>query len=186
MSVSFRNPDPPASFKALDNIGEVVLVIVGGYHEAIETKDYGTRPAVRATVVMLTGDRAGTAFEDVMMFGEKLASQFREVPGGDICLCRILQSGKSVEYGKASTYDAEMAGRWVTDNADKVRRLQESAVRNFHENSARLKEPNRSQSRPTSDPAQVRMETVREQSGDGIRQSLKEPAGIDDSGEAPF
>lgn len=133
MSYPLQAPDPPSRFRASDCVGEVILVIIGGYHEALATKDYGVKPAERATVVMLTGRAAGSVFEDQIFFGNGQASQFRDKSGGDVTLCRIVKDGKSIVFDRGSAYDEEVANRWITSNRERLDGLRASAVKTFRE-----------------------------------------------------
>jgi hypothetical protein len=140
MTYPLRRPDPPATFSASDFANEVVLVVVGGYHPEVQTRDYGVKPASRVSIVMLTGRTAGTIYEDVMLFGAKQSSQFRDMAGGDVVLCRIVKSGKAIVFDPGSAYDEQQAGAWVAANAARLEQLRADSVRNFQEQCARLRE----------------------------------------------
>jgi hypothetical protein len=135
---TLENPDPPATFKTSDFAGEVVLVVIGGYHEGIATQQYGTKPAERVSIVMLTGRTAGKIYEDVVLFGQKQASQFQEKRPGSLQLCRIVKNGQSVTFDPGSDYDRDLAQRWIATNGQRLAMLQNDTVRNFHEQARQL------------------------------------------------
>ena len=138
MTFELRQPEPVVRFDAADNAGEVVLVIIGGHHPQFRTA-YGVKPASRVTVVMLTGRHAGTVFDDVMFFGDQ-SSQFRDMPGGDVALSRIVARGKGITYEPGSAYDGQLAAKWISDNPTLLDELRGDAVRNFREQSSRVAE----------------------------------------------
>jgi len=140
MTFTFRDPDPPAQFKPADNAGEVILVIHGGYHPAVPTREYGIKPAARGTVVVLTGKLADTVIEDVVFFGARQSSQFKNAPGGDVLLCRIVKDGRAINYEPGSAYDRKVAEHWIENNTDELEVLRDAAVRNFAEQCARVDE----------------------------------------------
>jgi hypothetical protein len=133
MSMPWSRPDPPATFSIGDHAGEVVIVIVGGYHEAVSTRSFGEKPAARVSVVLLTGRNAGSIFEDVMFFGQKLASQFRTAPPGHVVLGRVTKVDKSVTIEPGSTYDEQTGMAWMNAFPGKLDALRAEAVRNFAE-----------------------------------------------------
>lgn len=132
MNYPLRDPNPPSSFSAMDHIGDVVLIVIGGYHDRVKTVN-GFPPAERVTVVTLTGGKPGTVSEDVMLFGVNQSSQFSEMDGGDIAVCRIALKGKAIAYTAASDYDKQMAQDWIARNATLVDDLRAGAVRNYTE-----------------------------------------------------
>jgi hypothetical protein len=140
VSYPLRRPEPPATFSASDYANEVVLVVIGGYHPEIKTRDYGVKPAMRVSIVMLTGRTAGTVYEDVMLFGAKQSSQFRDMQGGDVVLSRIVKNGKAIVFDPGSAYDEQQAGVWIQGNAARLEQLRADAVRNFQEQCQRMRE----------------------------------------------
>lgn len=155
MSYPLENPDPPATFKAADFAGEVVLVVIGGYHEGIATQQYGTKPAERVSVVMLTGRTAGKIYEDVVLFGQKQASQFQEKRNGAVLVTRIVKNGQSVTFEEhPSDYDRDLAQRWIGQNGARLAQLQNDTVRNFHEQARQLgSQSSYAPSGPTPEPS---------------------------------
>jgi hypothetical protein len=127
-----RKPEPPTIYTATDHDGQVILWIQGGFHPAVNTDDYGTQPAVRGTVVMLTGKAANTAYDNVMLW-RKTAGQFASMEPGEVALCRIAKSGKGVVYNEGAEYDESMAEHWMSKNANRLDLLRKEAVRSYRE-----------------------------------------------------
>lgn len=153
MSYPLRRPDPPATFSTKDFAGEVVLTVIGGYHPEVKTREYGIKPAERVSIVMLTGRTAGTIYEDVMLFGAKQSSQFRDMKAGDVVLCRIVKNGNAVSFEPGSAYDEQQAGAWIDANAGRLEQLRDDTARNFDEQVRRLRDEDDSPpSRPQSSP----------------------------------
>jgi hypothetical protein len=133
MSYPLRRPEPPATFTIGDFDGQIVLVVIGGYHEQVPTAEYGMRPAERCSVVMLTGPTSGRIYEDVMLFGNKLSSQFSAMEPGDVALCRIIQKGRGTQFAEGNSYDEQMANQWIASNLARVDQLRADTVRKFQE-----------------------------------------------------
>lgn len=138
MSYPLQAPDPPAVFKAADFVGEVVLFVIGGFHEQVPTEKYGVRPAERVTAVVLTGRSAGRAYEDVVLYGQRQSSQFSEKVSGSVVLCRISKSGQAINYDNASPYDYEIANDWIANNGPKLDQLRSDAVASYQRACAEL------------------------------------------------
>jgi len=171
MSYPLRNPDPVANFKAKDFIGDVVIYVHGGYHEAIHTEQYGSKPAVRGTMISLTGRTAGTIYEDVVLW-PKQCSQFRDFGPGEVGVSRIVQSGRATVFDVPSGYDIDMAQKWISDNHQRLETLKHDAVRNFHEQSENLaKDSGRS-----SGPEPRTSPQFRPAQTDATRESLRNPS----------
>jgi hypothetical protein len=134
MSYPLRQPDPPAVYDALTFAGEVCLWIHGGFHPQVTTKEYGVQPAVRGTVLMLSGRTAGTAYDNVMVW-RKGAAQFSAMDGGDVALCRIVKTGngKGVTYEPGAGFDDAMAQQWIAANGDRLEQLRRDAVATYRE-----------------------------------------------------
>lgn len=172
---AWESPDPPAVFTASDLVGEVIIVIKGGYHPAVATKEYGTKPALRATVVLLTGRAAGTVYDDVMLWS-KQASQFRDNRDGGASVCRILAKGKSTVFEPASDYDKQMASHWVGKNAHRFEQLRLDAMRNFREAAIQMEQNGQTGSRPDPSPQYTPQSDPDEQTGrhGGVHKTLTE------------
>jgi len=154
MTFPLDNPDPPATFKVSDFAGEVVLIVIGGYHEGIATQNYGVKPAERVSIVMLTGRTAGKIYEDVVLFGQKQASQFQEKTPGAVIVSRIVKNGQSVTFESGSDYDRDLAQRWIAQSGQRLSQLQNDTVRNFHEQARQLgTQSSYAPSGPTPEPA---------------------------------
>ena len=134
MSYPLRQPDPPAVYDALSHAGEVCLWIHGGFHPQVKTNEYGVQPAVRGTVLMLSGRSTGVAFDNVMVW-RKGAGQFSAMDGGDVALCRIQKTsnGKGVTYEPGAGFDEAMAQQWIAANGPRLEQLRADAVRTYKE-----------------------------------------------------
>lgn len=149
MSYPLRKPDPPAVYDALQYAGECCLWIHGGFHPQVTTKEYGVQPAVRGTVLMLTGRTAGTAYDNVMLW-RKSAGQFSAMDSGDVALCRITKTsnGKGVTYEPGAGFDEQMAQQWIAANGPRLEQLRADAQRTYKE------ELQRPENGPPPEPAQ--------------------------------
>lgn len=136
MSMPWTNPDPPTQFNIGERPGEVVLVVVGGYHPAVPTQ-YGEKPAARVTVVELTGRFAETVHTDVMVWGQ-LASQFINAQPGQPVLGRVSKKDKTVTLDIPSAYDNQVATVWMNKYPGTLDALRAEAVRNFNVKAAGL------------------------------------------------
>jgi len=134
MSYQFRDPTPPPKFSIGDYVGEVVLVVIGGLHEAFET-EHGVKPALRCAIVVLTGDSSGSVFDDVLLFGRR-ALCFPDMGPSDVSVVRVAKEGKAIDLVKATDYDKQMAGAWCEANKAQLAVLTSETVRSFRENSA--------------------------------------------------
>lgn len=67
-------------FSASQNLGQTVVIKPIEYRPSIPTS-YGTRPAYKADVVVLTGEHAGTYFESVLLFQKRLITQCQDADG---------------------------------------------------------------------------------------------------------
>jgi hypothetical protein len=134
----FKQPAPPATFSMGDHIGEVVLAIMGGYHNAVPTKDYGVKPAASLTIVILTGRSAGVVVDDVMLFG-KACSQFENAQPGDVVLCKIAKVGRANVFQPGSSYDEQLAQQWIAQTG-RLDELRAKAPQNYTEQIKQLAE----------------------------------------------
>jgi len=181
-----RRPAPPSNFTSSEHVGEVCLVVNGGYHPRVSTKEFGVKPAGRVTVVLLTGPRADNVYEDVMLFGGQ-SSQFRDWGPGEVGAARIVQKGKSVIWGEPSPYDEDMATRWMVANGPRLDQLRADIVRVFREKAVEL---DAAMPAPTG-PTQPQWTNPEARPGDqplpgmGVRDSLRresQPADPDETG----
>lgn len=179
MSYDFGNPVPPRSFKAVDYPGDVVIVIKGGVHDAIKTAEYGTKPATRVTVIMLTGKEAGEVFEDALLWN-KQHETFREEPPGKAVLCRIVAQGRGAMFDVASPYDRKVAGAWVDENRPLFDKLLAETVGNFHDREREIAEAE--QRSASSAPTARQFEPP----SNATRESLTDPQGSATEDEAGF
>jgi len=166
MSYEFGNPAPPRSFKAVEYLGDVVIVIKGGVHDAIKTQDFGVKPATRVTVIVLTGRDAGEVFEDVLLWS-KQHETFRDEPQGKAVVCRIMAAGRGASFDVVSDYDRKQATAWVEDNRALFDKLLAETVGNFRDKDQEMAESSR---RSDSTP------TARQYTPDATRRSLTDPS----------
>lgn len=139
MSYPLRRPDPPSTFNAQDHVNEVILYIHGGYHPEVPTKEYGIRPVSQGSVVLLSGRMAGSIFEDIMLYGPK-SSQFRDWPGGDVSICRIMKKGNGTIFDPASNYDEQQANQWISANGSRLEKLRADSVKSYKERAVDIRE----------------------------------------------
>ena len=134
MNYPLRKPDPPAVYDGLQHAGEVCLWVHGGFHPQVTTKEYGVQPAVRGTILMLSGRSTGVAFDNVMLW-RKSAGQFADMDGGEVALCRIAKTsnGKGVVYEPGAGFDEQMAQQWIAGNGPRLEQLRTDAVRVYRE-----------------------------------------------------
>jgi len=151
MSYQFRDPTPPPKFSIGDYVGEVVLVVIGGLHEAWETLDYGVKPALRCAIVVLTGDSSGSVFDDVLLFGRR-ALCFPGMGSSDVSVARVVKEGRAIDLIKASDYDKKMAAAWCEANSSQLAALVSETVRSFRENSAGQKSTGDGSRKPAPSP----------------------------------
>jgi hypothetical protein len=145
---------PAASFEfgLADHVGSLAFFVVGGLHRDVNTS-FGTRDAVRASLVMLDGNEAGNIFEDVLLFNSRIVARLRNVPG-QIILCRIaLAAGKGgnnapVELLDATPADTQLAGSWHSYYPDKLEHLRQSVMYSWQTNENKAQQQGGVQSQP--------------------------------------
>jgi hypothetical protein len=148
----WSSPNPPVVFKPAEQLDQTAFIIVGGLHEAISTRSFGDKPAVRATVVMLTGPLAGSVHEDTLLFQSSIVSQLRDEEPGTVKLVRIVRNGeRGVRLDPPTGYDDKLANAFVADNPGALEKLRDSALRNF-EDACRQMVMATQQQRPTVSP----------------------------------
>lgn len=80
-----QDPEDRDTFTISENVGEAVLVKVHGIAE-IETKKYGTKPAARLDVTVLS---SGETAKDVLIFSAAVVSQIRQYDEGDLFVAEV-------------------------------------------------------------------------------------------------
>jgi hypothetical protein len=139
-TLTFTTPQAPPSFAIADAVGEVLLVIIGGHHPQVPTKDYGIKPALSLTVVPLTGRGAGVPIEDVVLFG-KASECFPGVTPGTAALTTVIKSGRAYLFDPAtSEYATQLAQQWLASVGD-VQALVANAIRNHAEQARGSRRP---------------------------------------------
>jgi len=88
---------PGTEFKVSDNIGEVVWVEGIEFRPSIPTK-FGIKPAFKCNVTTLTGDTAGTVYEDVLFFNAALVSRLQKSNGEPLLGELAMVQGKERSY----------------------------------------------------------------------------------------
>lgn len=127
-------PNPPAEFRVAEQLDQTAFVIIGGLHEAISTRSFGDKPAVRGTVVMLTGPIAGTVHEDTLFFQSSIVSQLRDEAPGSVKLVRIVRNGeRGVKLDPPTGYDNKLAETFATDNPGALEKLRDAALAQYED-----------------------------------------------------
>ena len=135
---AWNQPEAVQSF-SWDNLhNQTVIWIQGGYHPVVQTQSFGAKPAARGTLIVLTGQFAGQAYEDRLVFGQKMLSQLSAYPQGFVLLARVVPDGKSVVFDRYGDYDAQVASHWQAQNPGLLERHVAGAVNNFHEESRKM------------------------------------------------
>lgn len=109
----FVAPQPPPSFSVSDYVDEVVVLVIGGHHAQVPTREYGVKPALSVTAVPLTGPNAGRVIEDAVVFG-KPAACYPDAAPGTVSLVTVVKEGRGYVFKAAtSDYATQLAQRWV-------------------------------------------------------------------------
>jgi len=135
---AWNQPEQVQSFSWDNLYNQTVIWIQGGYHPVVQTQSFGAKPAARGTLIVLTGQFAGQAYEDRLVFGQKMLSQLSAYPQGFVLLARVVQDGKSVVFDRYGDYDAQVASHWTSQNPGLLERHVAGAVNNFHEEARKL------------------------------------------------
>jgi hypothetical protein len=83
----------PLGITLSDYVGQLVFVLVGGYEPSVQT-GFGDRPAVRATVVILTGPEANAVYRDALLFNSRVVQRLRGSVGQTILAAVVYGEGK--------------------------------------------------------------------------------------------
>ena len=103
-----------------DYVGEVALVVMGGFHERWITEF--SKKAARVAAINLSGSEARTVLEERLPFGPQ-AEYVAARPKGSLTLVRIAQEGKAIKLMAGGDYDKGMARAWIAHNEDFLRNL---------------------------------------------------------------
>lgn len=81
MGRGWNVPGPAGQeFGLSDFVGELLFCLVGGYEPTMSTQ-YGEKAAVRATVIVLSGPKAGEIYRDVLIFNTRVVQRLRGAVG---------------------------------------------------------------------------------------------------------
>ena len=140
MTYAWGDPDPVQSQSWDDFANETVLWIQGGVHPAWTTQ-YGTKPAPRGTLVVLSGRNAGEVVEDRLILNGKHASTVKDKPAGFYMVARLVKVDKSFVFESAGDYGRHVANQWAAANPGQLEQLVAAAMRNYAEAAARGQQP---------------------------------------------
>lgn len=178
----WSSPNPPAQFKVAEQIDQTAFIIIGGLHEAISTRSFGDKPAVRGIVVMLTGPLAGTVHDDTLFFQSSIVSQLRDEDPGTIKLVRIVRNGeRGVKLDPPTGYDDKLATSFAQDNPGALAKLREAAIHQYED--ARRAMAMAGRTGPASVSPQFKPPTT---TGSATLDSLRSASTSDSEGEVPF
>lgn len=127
------SPPPSSSeFSLNDHMGQPILFAVGGTHPAVITA-YGTRPAIRANVVVFPG---GDEILDVLIFNARVVRRLRGC-AGQVIFGRIVAepskagNNPAVDIAPATPEDEELARGWVAYYPNRLEELVKLAQESF-------------------------------------------------------
>jgi hypothetical protein len=143
MQPSWGDPEPIPTFTWDEAVNQFLIFILGGTHPQWTTS-FGTKPAPRGTVVMLTGPRAGEVIDDRLLLSGGLAGALKDKPPGFLMVARVTKNGKAFGFEPGADYGRDLANRWAAANPGRLDMLIQEAMRAFHE----------AASRPQQQPAQ--------------------------------
>lgn len=159
MGRNWGSPGPASTdFTLSDYMGQLVIVAVGGFERDISTS-FGDRDAVRAAVVVLTGEHAGEQFPDCLLFNTRIVSRFRSQAGSIVLGAVVLADGKGanqpvdlVEVG-ADAY--AVADAWEQQNPGVLDKLLAEVVESHRAEMSRGQRPAQAQTQPAQRPRQA-------------------------------
>jgi hypothetical protein len=144
MGRRWESPGPASTdFTLSDYLGQLVIVCVGGFERGISTS-FGDRDAVRASVVVLTGDHANEIYSDTLLFNSRIVSRFRAKPGTIALGAVVLGDGRGTQqpvdlievgpdaYAVADAWESQNVGVLDKLLADVVASSQAEAMRGMN------------------------------------------------------
>lgn len=146
MTAPWQSAPPAGSeFSLRSHLSHLGLFVVGGYHSAVPTRQYGDKPAVRCSVVMLDGADAGNEFVDVMIFNSHIVKRLRGAAGTVVLGRVVLEPGAGAndrfDLADPEPRDEELASGWHRYYPNRLAELSAQIVATYHEEETRLKTP---------------------------------------------
>ena len=129
----WNRPEPVTTFDWTDFVNDTVIWVHAGLHERVKTQQYGEKQAARGSLIVLSGRYAGEVFDDRLVFGTRLLSQFRAMQPGTFVLGRMVKSGQSVSMDPGAAYDEQLANQWVSAYPGRIEAVVRDALANFAE-----------------------------------------------------
>lgn len=150
MSTPWENPSSPSNdFDLSSFISCTLLFAVGGCHPN-QTTRFGVKPVVRANLVVLNGEKAGTEYSDILVFNSRVVRQLRGSAGKAILATVVLDPTSTqgaLALEEASDEMKNYASEWNLTYPGRIEGLVKAAVEAFHV------EEQRQQSAPPMPPA---------------------------------
>lgn len=111
-----------------DYVGEVLIIIMGGFHPVWITEF--SKQAARVAAVVLSGPDAGTVLEDQLLFGQQ-SKYVEHLRPGAVCAVRIALDGKAIKLLPTGDYDKGMVRAWLSHNEDFALNLARETITAF-------------------------------------------------------
>jgi len=143
MTHSWGDPEPTPTWSWDEVVNHFLIFVLGGTHPQWTTS-YGTKPAPRGTVIMLTGPRTGEIIQDRLLLSSNLAGALKDKPPGFLLVTRVAKNGKAITFEAAGDYGRDLANRWAMANPGRLDAVIQEAQATFWQ----------AASRPQQQPAQ--------------------------------
>lgn len=135
MNAPWENPSASSNdFDLSSFVSCTLLFAVGGCHPNQATR-FGVKPVVRANLIALNGERAGTEFNDVLIFNSRIVRQLRGSAGKAILGVIVLDPNSTqgaLVLEEATQEMKDYATAFAASYPGRIEGLVKSAVEGFH------------------------------------------------------
>jgi hypothetical protein len=150
MSRNWEDPGPASSeFNLQDVMGQLVAFCPIGMVYDMATV-HGTKSALRAVIVVLTGEHAGNVVPDALVFNTKIVARFRSATPGSVVLgAVVLGEGKGsippVDLAAVGADGRAIADAWEAANPGRLEQLISNATFHHQQEEMRRQQPQQPQ-----------------------------------------
>lgn len=128
-----------AEFNLSDVVDNLVIIAVGGYEPGVPTM-HGEKNAVRAALVVLTGDQAGTVVNDMLIFNSRVVSRLKGSVGQTLTVGVAWGQGRGanspLDLVEVGPQEYAMADAWEQHNPGVLDNLLQQTMAEHHQQMA--------------------------------------------------